>query len=72
MNNINYKVVDAFNGAVIDYCATKEQGERIAERAAQEKQSFIGMQNVICMYEVVPSTYTWGWDERANKFIWSE
>ena len=34
-----WKVVDAFNGAVIDYCTTKAQGERIAQREAHEIHS---------------------------------
>lgn len=69
MENEKWKVVDSFNGSVVDYCSSKEEGEKIAQRKAHETVNLMGMQNVICMYEVVPSTYTWGWDERLNKFV---
>lgn len=71
-NKNGYMVVDDFSGAILQYVSTEEEGETWMEDYIEEVHNFPGQRNIMCMYKVVPDTYTYGWDERENKYVWSE
>ena len=67
-----YKVVNAFNGAVYDYCKTEQEGETLMRQIRKEYYSHPGTQDDDLKFSVVPVEYDWYWHERSNRFEWSE
>lgn len=66
-----YMVVDDFSGSILRYVNTEEEGRRWMEDYIEKVHNTPGQRNIMCMYDVVPDTYTYGWDERENKYVWS-
>jgi hypothetical protein len=67
---MSYKLVDTFNGWESD---TRYPTIREARRAlrTREKAFHAANTNAIFKGAIVHSNATWGWDERANTFMWT-